>query len=142
LKRKTARAGIAQACFRGGGGEGLVHHHHRHAVAGGEPPRELLGELRHRMLGIVGVARAADDETGRAPLVHQLLDLAEALVVGGGVDGAQRVGDAGPGLAHRHANAPLTEIEADERAAGRGHACPASSERLAVFTPRMRIAAS
>src|SRR5207248_474351 len=98
-------------------------------------------ELRDLMLRIVGVARLPDDEGGWPPFAHEAIDLAEPRGIGFGVDGAQCARDAGGGLAYRDAHAPGAEIESDDGPLDRRHACPASSERLAAFTPSAFIAA-
>src|SRR5258706_10371085 len=128
--RARALAGEARLGRRGG--ERLVHHHDGDAVFRLQAAREFLGELRDRVLRIVFVARPSHDEARGMPLVDELADLPEARNVGRRVDRAQRIGDARARLAYPHANAPLTEVEPAERAGGGAHACPASSERLAV----------
>src|SRR5258706_8683508 len=142
---RPARARLAQLGLRGGGGERLVPHPPRHLVARGEPARELLRELRHGVLRAVGVVRLADHEGDRMPFGHQAVDVRESLLVRLRLDRAERVGDARGGLAHREPDALGAEVESDERAGygfGAGdHACPASSERLAAFTPTACIAA-
>src|SRR4051812_39474385 len=136
-----ARAGLAQLRLGGGRGERLVHEDHRKAIACRQPPREFLRQPRDRVRRIVGVARAAHDEAGGLPLGYELPDSLEAGVVARRIDVAHGIGDADRGLADGDPDATLTVIEADERPAQR-HACPASSERLAAFTPRACIAAS
>jgi hypothetical protein len=106
----------------------------------------------------VGVMGLAHDESDRMPLRHQPVDLGEARLVRLGLDRAEGIGDARGSLAHREADALGAEIEADEGsrdglgrrasalcgdagAGGGHHACPASSDRFAAFTPSALIAA-
>src|SRR4051812_18065176 len=136
-----ARARLAQLRFGARRGERLVHEDDGYAVARGEAARELLREARDLVRRAVGMAWAPDHEARGLPFLHQLPDRLETHVVRDAVDVAHGIGDADRGLADRDADAPLTEVETDERAAQR-HACPASSERLAAFTPSASIAAS
>src|SRR5438132_5493981 len=52
--RSAARAHLAQARLRGGGGERLVDHDHWCRVARREPARELFAQRGDRVLGTVG----------------------------------------------------------------------------------------
>jgi hypothetical protein len=131
---------VPEGRLRIGRRERLVDELHRHAVARLQPAGELFGEPGHRVLGSVGVFRPADDEALRMPFIHDAADGLEARLVRLGLDGAEGARDAGGGLPYCDSDAAAAEIEADERALH--HACPASSERLAVFTPSECMAAS
>src|SRR3954471_11117644 len=56
----VAALAFADAAFGFHRGEGLVHEHHGLAVARGESPAELRGELRHLVHRTVRVLRLAD----------------------------------------------------------------------------------
>src|SRR5258706_3532984 len=81
---RGARARLAQGGLSGGRRQRLVDEVDRPGVARREPAREFRGELRDRVLGSVGMARAPDDERRRLPFAPQLFDPNEARSVGGG----------------------------------------------------------
>ncbi len=114
-----------------------------------EAPGEAAREPRHLVLAAVRMARKPHHESGGMPFGHEPFDGGEACLVGLLGNGGDGVREPRFGLPHGHSKALFAEVETEQRSGKRpgllgrrAQACPASSERFMVVTPRAPSAAS
>src|SRR4051794_36271665 len=109
-----------------------------------ETAMKLVGEAaraqRHLVFGAVRMARLADHEARRAPLVDQLADELEAGRVVDGLDGGQGLRLPREGVPHCDADALDAEVE-PENDVNHYHAWPASEASISGSMPSSLMAA-